>query len=66
VFDHENPYRNVSIVGHVVEVDDGERAKQHIEELSQRYRGHEYRGDMDRVLFRVAIDSIHAYGIPGP
>ena len=44
VADQGDPYTYVQIRGHVTEIEDGEAARAHIDELSQKYTGHEYRG----------------------
>jgi len=61
IFDMENPYRKLSIVAHVVVMaTDG--AVEHINKLAHKYRGTDYRGDMDRVIIKFAIDKVDAYG----
>jgi PPOX class probable F420-dependent enzyme len=41
--DESNPYSQVEVRGHVVEIVEDEPARAHIDELSRKYTGHEYR-----------------------
>ena len=43
VMNEGDAYDWISIIGTVVEIDVGERAERHIDELSHRYDGHAYR-----------------------
>jgi PPOX class probable F420-dependent enzyme len=58
----DDNYDWAEIRGHVVETIGGEPARQHIDELSQRYNGHEYTnpiGPQGRVILKVAADKIN-------
>jgi hypothetical protein len=58
----------------VVETIGGEPARQHIDELSLRYNGHEYRnpiGPQGRLILKIAADKVNTRGAwaaasPGP
>jgi PPOX class probable F420-dependent enzyme len=62
VFDHENPYRKISVNGHVVETTT-EGAREQIDRMAKKYLGADKYGrpEQTRVLFRIAPDSIHTY-----
>ncbi|MGH3150328.1 MAG: PPOX class F420-dependent oxidoreductase [Streptosporangiaceae bacterium] len=54
-------YDWAEIRGHVIETVGGEAAREHIDELSQRYNGHEYTnpiGPQGRVILKVAADKV--------
>jgi PPOX class probable F420-dependent enzyme len=54
-------YDWAEIRGHVIETVGGEAAREHIDELSQRYNGHEYTnpiGPEGRVILKVAPDKV--------
>lgn len=56
VWQRDNPYSYVEVRGEVVEVVRGERARAHIDELSQRYFGRPYDGatiQSERVILRI-------------
>jgi hypothetical protein len=58
----DDNYDWAEVRGHVVETIGGEAARQHIDELSQRYNGHEYTnpiGPQGRVILKVAADKIN-------
>ena len=58
----DDNYDWAEVRGHVVETIGGEPARQHIDELSQRYNGHEYTnpiGPQGRVILKVAADKIN-------
>ena len=58
----DDDYDWAEVRGHVVETIGGESARQHIDELSQRYNGHEYTnpiGPQGRVILKVAADKIN-------
>jgi len=58
----DNPYDWAEVRGHVVETVGGEQARRHIDELSQKYNGTEYRnpiGPQGRVILKVAADKIN-------
>lgn len=62
--DPENAYRRLSVMGEVEEVTtDG--ARDHIDQLSQRYTGEDYDPDAiktERVLLRIRVDEVMAQG----
>ena len=54
-------YDWAEIRGHVIETVGGQAARDHIDELSQRYNGHEYTnpiGPQGRVILKVATDKV--------
>jgi PPOX class probable F420-dependent enzyme len=58
----EDPYDWAEVRGHVAETVGGEEARAHIDEVSQRYTGHEYAnpiGPQGRVILKVAADKIN-------
>ncbi len=59
VLDPEDPYRRLSLTGEVVEATT-EGAREHIEELSQRYTGGPYPGEIEteRVLWRIRPERV--------
>jgi PPOX class probable F420-dependent enzyme len=56
IWDKEDPYRFVEVRGEVVEKVKGQEAREHIDELSQKYRGKPYqtRIQSERVVLRIA------------
>jgi PPOX class probable F420-dependent enzyme len=62
VFDLSDPYKKITVLGHVDETTT-EGAVDHIHKLARKYRGEDYVGDMDRVIFKIAIDKIHTFGV---
>jgi PPOX class probable F420-dependent enzyme len=63
VFDHDNPYSNVSIRGKTVEITE-EGAEEHIDKMSMKYLGKSYpyadRTPKDpRILIMVEAERIH-------
>ena len=55
-------YDWAEIRGHVIETVGGEAAREHIDELSQRYNGHEYTnpiGPQGRVILKIAADKVN-------
>ena len=55
-------YDWAEVRGHVVETIGGEPAREHIDELSQRYNGHEYTnpiGPQGRVILKIAADKVN-------
>jgi PPOX class probable F420-dependent enzyme len=57
----DNFYDWAEIRGHVTETVGGEEAREHIDELSQRYNGHEYTnpiGPEGRVILKVTPDKV--------
>jgi PPOX class probable F420-dependent enzyme len=61
--DPEDPYRYLSVTGEVEEVTT-EGAREHIAQLSQRYVGGEYPGEIqtERVLLRIRPDRVITSG----
>jgi PPOX class probable F420-dependent enzyme len=58
----DDPYDWAEIRGHVVETVTGEPARQHIDELSRKYNGHDYTnpiGPQGRIVLKVAPDKIN-------
>ena len=58
----DNPYDWAEVRGHVVETVGGDEARRHIDELSQKYNGTEYRnpiGPQGRIILKVAADKIN-------
>jgi PPOX class probable F420-dependent enzyme len=56
IWDMEDPYRFVEVRGEVVEKVKGQEAREHIDELSHKYRGKPYqtRIQSERVVLRIA------------
>ena len=56
IWDKEDPYRFVEVRGEVVEKVKGQEAREHIDELSLKYRGKPYqtRIQSERVVLRIA------------
>jgi len=56
IWDKEDPYRFVEVRGEVVEKVKGQEAREHIDELSSKYRGRPYQTQIqsERVLLRIA------------
>ena len=56
IWDKEDPYRFVEVRGQVVEKVKGPEAREHIDELSQKYRGRPYQTPIrsERVVLRIA------------
>lgn len=58
----DNPWDWVEVRGKVVETVDGQAARDHIDELSRRYTGHDYQnpiGPHGRVILKIAPDRIN-------
>ena len=58
----DHAYDWAEVRGHVVETVGGEQARQHINELSQKYNGTEYRnpiGPQGRLILKIAADKIN-------
>ena len=55
IWDADNPYTYAEVRGEVVEMVAGPEARAHIDELSRKYNGHEYRTQIvsERVIARV-------------
>jgi PPOX class probable F420-dependent enzyme len=61
VWDKDSPYRYVEVRGQVVEAVRGQSARDHIDVLSQRYRGKDYPPEFvqtERVILRIAPDRV--------
>lgn len=58
VIDSEDNYSFVEVRGRVVETIGGQRARDHIDELSQRYFGRKYRNTIksERVMLKIEPD----------
>jgi PPOX class probable F420-dependent enzyme len=59
----DDPWDWSEVRGHVVETVGGPEARQHIDELSKRYVGTEYRapiGPQGRVIFKIVPDKVNA------
>jgi PPOX class probable F420-dependent enzyme len=56
IWDREDPYRFVEVRGKVVEKVKGTEAREHIDELSHKYRGRPYQTQIrsERVVLRIA------------
>jgi PPOX class probable F420-dependent enzyme len=56
IWDMEDPYRFVEVRGEVVEKVKGQEARDHIDELSHKYRGKPYQTQIqsERVVLRIA------------
>jgi PPOX class probable F420-dependent enzyme len=56
VANQENPYEYVQIRGHVVDIDRAD-GRDHMNRLSHKYKGHDYRGgDPDEVRLKVVVE----------
>ena len=58
----ENAWDWAEVRGHVSGTTDGQVARDHIDELSNRYLGHDYRnpiGPDGRVILRIAADKVN-------
>jgi PPOX class probable F420-dependent enzyme len=58
----EDPWDWSEIRGHVVEMVDGDEARAHIDELSQKYNGTAYRnpiGPQGRIILKIAPDKVN-------
>jgi PPOX class probable F420-dependent enzyme len=58
----DHPYDWAEVRGHVVETVGGDEARKHIDELSQKYNGREYRnpiGPQGRVILKIAADKVN-------
>jgi hypothetical protein len=69
IYDHDNPYHKVSVVGHVVETRSEEKGgRDWINRLHRKYQGDDagdypVRPGERRILFKVEPDTIHGMGI---
>jgi PPOX class probable F420-dependent enzyme len=58
----DDPYDWAEVRGHVVETVGGDEARKHIDELSRKYNGTDYRnpiGPQGRIILKVAADKIN-------
>jgi PPOX class probable F420-dependent enzyme len=58
----DDPWDWAEVRGHVVETLTGEQARQHIDELSRKYVGRDYRnpiGPQGRIILKVAADKVN-------
>ena len=58
----DNPWDWAEIRGHVVETVGGDEARKHIDELSRKYVGTDYRnpiGPQGRIILKIAADKIN-------
>lgn len=65
IWELEDPYHYAEVRGRVVEIVRGTVAREHIDELSRKYRGRDYdAGNItsERVLLRIAPDRQHVHG----
>jgi PPOX class probable F420-dependent enzyme len=55
IWDAADPYRYAEVRGEVVEIVGGPEARAHIDELSMKYHGHQYRNRIvsERVIVRI-------------
>jgi PPOX class probable F420-dependent enzyme len=62
IHSRDDPWDWAEVRGRVVETIDGERARQHIDELSRKYVGRDYRnpiGPQGRIILVIAPDKIN-------
>ena len=65
IVDDANPYRYVQIRGRVVEMVEGDVAREHINQLSQRYTGQDWqlaRPDEVRVIYHILPEHVSGLG----
>jgi PPOX class probable F420-dependent enzyme len=58
----DDPWDWAEVRGHVTETVDGQKARDHIDQLSMKYMGTKYRnriGDQGRIILKVAPDKIN-------
>jgi PPOX class probable F420-dependent enzyme len=58
----DDPWDWAEVRGHVVETFTGEQARQHIDELSRKYVGSDYRnpvGPQGRIILKIAADKVN-------
>ena len=58
----DDPYDWAEVRGHVAETVGGDEARQHIDQLAQKYTGHDYSmpiGPQGRVILKVAADKVN-------
>jgi PPOX class probable F420-dependent enzyme len=64
----DNPWDWSEVRGHVAATITGEEARRHIDELSRKYVGQDYRnpiGPQGRVIFKIAPDKVNTPAILG-
>lgn len=64
----DNPWDWSEVRGRVVETVDGQRARDHIDELSRKYVGTDYRnaiGPKGRIILKVAPDKVNTPALLG-
>jgi len=58
----DDPWDWAEVRGHVVETVNGEQAREHIDELSRKYVGSDYRnpiGPQGRIILKIAADKVN-------
>ena len=58
----DDPWDWAEVRGHVVETVNGEQAREHIDELSRKYVGRDYRnpiGPQGRIILKIAADKVN-------
>ena len=55
IWDQDEPYRYAEVRGEAVEMVAGPEARAHIDELSRKYNGHEYRNQIQSERVKVRI-----------
>ena len=55
IWDQDDPYRYAEVRGEVVDIVAGPEARAHIDQLSMKYNGHEYRNQIvsERLLVKI-------------
>jgi PPOX class probable F420-dependent enzyme len=55
IWDQDDPYRYAEVRGEVVDIVAGPEARAHIDQLSMKYNGHEYRNRIvsERLLVKI-------------
>ncbi|MFN2593308.1 MAG: PPOX class F420-dependent oxidoreductase [Actinomycetota bacterium] len=63
IWDNDDPYSYAEVRGRVVDTVTGAEARQHIDELSHKYHGYEYKNKIqsERVILKVAPDRQRNY-----
>lgn len=63
IWDNDDPYSYAEVRGRVTETVTGVEARQHIDELSYKYHGHEYTSEIktERVILKIAPDRQRSY-----
>jgi PPOX class probable F420-dependent enzyme len=65
IWDQASPYRYAEVRGRVVETDSSPTARAHIDELSRKYTGADYAGEIksDRVILRIEPTRVRTWGL---